>query len=764
MTHSAKRSAKSNAKPVHWSKSHRPPMLEPLEERTLFALAIQPHAISSPAVDLANALLLQNTGITITGATFVGADGQAGSYSGFDLTSGINRLAISDGVILTSGQAINALGPNQNRPDSQGAQDDASTDLGLPGDPDLDALTSAPTNDANSITITFTTSPETQSILFDFVFGSEEFPDFVGSINDAFGAYLDNGQVSFDVQGKPITVNNNFFKFNNSGLTAGGGLNSDPDVAGKTGVNFDIEYDGLTAVIRTQAPINTALATHTLKFTIADAFDDILDSGVFISRLQGSTQVVSGPTTDLPQPGVFNFLPPKISQNEAGSFVTLTVVRQGGLSGLVAVDLFTSDGTATAGLDYTAFPQTTLTFTDQQETQTITIPILDDAIAEGDEFFTATLANPTNAAGLGNDSVATVTIVDNELGVQFIKPVFDVQEGLDTVQLTVTAVLTAPAPTTLTVDYATVAGGSATPNVDYGTVSGTLTFAPGVTSQTFTIDIFDDYLIEPTPETINLALTNVSPPYILGSQDTAVVQIFDLVRPPAVLDAAFVTNDGLLNGVALRFSEAMTEETVEDTLNYDIFLRKETKRLGGSSTRTRVNVVSAVYEETSRTVTLTTDRPLSEGKVYEVIVNTTRFNGVESLSGLKLDGNYDNNVDTDPRDGIIDDFNTFADDFTGYLTRANKITYFDENGDKVNIQLQGDGKFELFRNVERAVRILRLLETSQDTILTGSVAPVKRSDNVAKIRTLLTGTGVRNKLPPSFVIRKTIAGLQEPNT
>src|SRR6185295_15236694 len=114
--------------------------------------------------------------------------------------------------------------------------------------------------------------------------------------------------------------------------------------------------------------------------------------------------------------------------------------------------------------------------------------------------------------------------------------------------------------------------------------------------------------------------------------------------------------------------------------------------------------------------------------------------------------------------GVIDDPNFFADDFTGYLSRATKLTYFDENGDKVNIELQGDGKFDLFRSVDRAVRILRLLDTSEDTILTGSVAPVKRSDNVAKIRTLLTGTGVRNKLPPSFVIRKTLSGFQEPNT
>ena len=42
-----------------------------------------------------------------------------------------------------------------------------------------------------------------------------------------------------------------------------------------------------------------------------------------------------------------------------------------------------------------------------------------------------------------------------------------------------------------------------------------------------------------------------------------------------------MTNERLINGVALRYSEAMTEPNVEDLKNYDIYLRKESKRLGG---------------------------------------------------------------------------------------------------------------------------------------------------------------------------------------
>lgn len=738
----------------------RPAAIESLEGRTLFALTIGPFAASSPAITLANQLLLAGgagTGINITGASFVGVDGQAGTYAGFDLSSGNNRLAISDGVILTSGSAQGALGPNDNFPDNFGLADE-STSVGTPGDADLDALVGTGTNDANALIVNFTVDPGVQSILFDFVFGSEEFPEFVGAFNDAFGAYLDGQQVSFDTDGRAITVNNNFFQLNNSGLSAA----DDPDVAGKIGVTLDIEYDGLTRVIRTQAPLNAGIVTHTLKFVIADAVDTVLDSGVFISRLQGSTQAVSGPITDLPQPGIFNFSPSSYTIDETGLFLTATIIRENGSSGLVTVDLFTSDGSATANQDYTPFPLTTLTFVDGQTSQTVTIPILDDPIAEGNENFTLQLANPTNAAGLGLNAQANVLIVDNELGVQFGQTDFIVSEGTSTVTANITVVLTGPSPVPVTVDYATTSGGSATPGEDYGPVAGTLTFAPGQTTQTFTVEIFDDFIVEGesltsgnqtvVAETVILTLSNASLPVILGLANPARLLIADLERPPAVLDAQFVTNERFINGVALRFSEAMTEANVEDLRNYDIFLRKESRKFGGSPTRKRFEIVSAVYEPTSRTITLTTKKRLQENKVFEVVVNTTRLAGVESVLGEQLDGNYDN---------------TAGDDFTGYLSRATRISYFDRHGDRVSLRLKGPGKMELFRDVERDARLLRMIDTSQDTILTGTVQPqvANITDSLATIDTILTGTGFRNRLEmPPFQIGQTIDGFQIPNT
>src|SRR5262249_28646962 len=66
-----------------------------------------------------------------------------------------------------------------------------------------------------------------------------------------------------------------------------------------------------------------------------------------------------------------------------------------------------------------------------------------------------------------------------------------------------------------TVDYAT-SDGTATAPDDYTATSGTLAFAAGETSKSFTIPIVDDSLAEPT-ETVNLALANPTGGATLGS-------------------------------------------------------------------------------------------------------------------------------------------------------------------------------------------------------------------------------------------------------
>ena len=97
---------------------------------------------------------------------------------------------------------------------------------------------------------------------------------------------------------------------------------------------------------------------------------------------------------------------------ENESAVTFTATLSVATSDTVTVSYATSDGTATAGADYTA-GSGTLTFRpDEALTQTISVPILPDDLDEANETFTVTLSDPVNAA-LG-DGEATGTITDDD--------------------------------------------------------------------------------------------------------------------------------------------------------------------------------------------------------------------------------------------------------------------------------------------------------------------------------------------------------------
>ncbi|NCR56870.1 MAG: hemolysin [Microcystis aeruginosa LL13-06] len=87
-----------------------------------------------------------------------------------------------------------------------------------------------------------------------------------------------------------------------------------------------------------------------------------------------------------------------------------TVTLSQASSQTISVNYATSNGTATAGSDYTATIGT-LTFAPGVTSQALNIPILNDSLNEADETFTLTLSSPTNAA-LGTQTAATTTITD----------------------------------------------------------------------------------------------------------------------------------------------------------------------------------------------------------------------------------------------------------------------------------------------------------------------------------------------------------------
>lgn len=102
-----------------------------------------------------------------------------------------------------------------------------------------------------------------------------------------------------------------------------------------------------------------------------------------------------------------------VNVNEGDGHVTLTVQRIGGSSGEASVDYLTQDGTAIAGKDYTS-SKGRLTFAAGETSKTISIETIDDKIVEQTESFSVKLENPSEGAKLGENSICTVNITDND--------------------------------------------------------------------------------------------------------------------------------------------------------------------------------------------------------------------------------------------------------------------------------------------------------------------------------------------------------------
>lgn len=234
--------------------------------------------------------------------------------------------------------------------------------------------------------------------------------------------------------------------------------------------------------------------------------------------------------------GTVAFSLPAYSVNENAGTVTVTVTRTGGTDP-AEVDYATAPGTATAGADYTTTAGT-LTFAAGQTSQSIIIPILDDAIVEAPETFTVTLANPESAT-LGAPATTTVTINDVENGsVQFSSPTYTVSE--DGGSLTVTVTRTGGSTGSVTVDYST-SSGTATSGADFTATSGTITFLAGdSTPKTFNVPILPDALAE-GPENFALTLTNPTGGVVLGATPTAVATIDDAVNGSVQFNSATYT-------------------------------------------------------------------------------------------------------------------------------------------------------------------------------------------------------------------------------
>jgi gliding motility-associated-like protein len=223
--------------------------------------------------------VLLGGGVTASNITYTGLSEMISTFS----ATPIGNLGLSNGVYLTcgsNGTIPGELGPNG---PSSGFQ---SVNQFQPGDADLDVVSGFSTFDASILEFDFI--PQSDTVRFRYVFGSEEYNDYVNSgVNDAF-AFLLSGVTTPLAQTNialipgtttPISINtvNNGNSFGVSNGPCSNCAYYRDNILG--GINC--VYDGLTTVLTAKAKVICGEKYH-IKIAIADAGDHVFDSGVFL--------------------------------------------------------------------------------------------------------------------------------------------------------------------------------------------------------------------------------------------------------------------------------------------------------------------------------------------------------------------------------------------------------------------------------------------------------------------------------------------------
>nr|CBA31110.1 hypothetical protein Csp_C26910 [Curvibacter putative symbiont of Hydra magnipapillata] len=313
-----------------------------------------------------------------------------------------------------------------------------------------DSATSGAGNDYTAVagTLNFAANVATQTITVsinnDTVFEGAE--SFNINLSNAVGAVItdsqgvgtirddgtgtggtDNDTPTLSVSSPTVAENAGFAQFTvslnnasttatsvNLALTNGSATGTGTDYGSATATNLQVSTDGGTTWSNATTATIAAGTTSVLVRTpiTNDALDEVNENFTLTAtRTAGTTTNASanGTATITDDDATPSLSVNDITVNEAAGTATFTVTLSAASGQTVTVGYNTSDGTATAGSDYTSTTGT-LTFAPGVTTQTITVNIANDApaIFEGAETFNVNLVTPTNATITDNLGVGTI--------------------------------------------------------------------------------------------------------------------------------------------------------------------------------------------------------------------------------------------------------------------------------------------------------------------------------------------------------------------
>ncbi|NJL21915.1 MAG: hypothetical protein HC895_15685 [Leptolyngbyaceae cyanobacterium SM1_3_5] len=231
--------------------------------------------VTGTATEIAAALLAEiagnTTGFSNIQATITGKPESFGKFTG-------DPFGLTSGIVLSTGFATQAVGPNQFE--------------NLSGDLNGDPATNGGVFDEAVLTITFDSASATKAF-FSYVFASDEFVEFGGSeFNDKFELLINGVNAARLNNGDEISVNALVPDVNDPATWS-------PDFIDNTGgqESQDTEFDGYTKFLNFEADINAG--ANTIAIRLKDVGDNEYDSAVFIK--QGSFGTIK-PIVPTPPP------------------------------------------------------------------------------------------------------------------------------------------------------------------------------------------------------------------------------------------------------------------------------------------------------------------------------------------------------------------------------------------------------------------------------------------------------------------------------
>jgi hypothetical protein len=367
----------------------------------------------TPGALVQNVLL--GPGVTVSNISYSGTSSSIGYFDG-----SATNLGIGEGIVMTTGTIYN----NGNGPHGPNNSGNSGIDNNAGGYSQLENLVNVPTY--NAAILEFDFIPYADTVRFKYVFGSEEYPEYVGSnFNDVFAFFISGPGVPFQniarlPNGAAVAINNvnngasnsgpcnNCAYYNYNGDGTNGPYDSNP---------FYIQYDGFTKVLEAVSRVQCGQTYH-LVIAIADAGDGILDSGIFLEA--------NSLTSKVPVEAEYTMSYDAFNDGETMAEgcvnTTVTLTRNTGNLGVALTVPISTTGTATEGVDYDNIPNS-VTFPPGQTQVTFNFSAFSDGLAEGLETLNLIFDVPDPCGGSNP--------LELNLGINDLQPVAVTVESSD---------------------------------------------------------------------------------------------------------------------------------------------------------------------------------------------------------------------------------------------------------------------------------------------------------------------------------------------